>query len=203
MLIRKRARSGMLYELSQAPSFFRISAARLFVPIRSAATRAVSCADSTGNPGTATSWLLNSTCGGRNGEMIKSLTLTLNLTIAVISAGVEIAEGACCGAAAVAGCGAGAVVGVVAMLIYLLLKSSGIRGLFLDDRVVTIAREFALHRFGVLEFGKRSYLHVVKGIRARRRSHKHGIVLPSQSCDQHLRVFLLGHGGNLHGDVAI
>src|SRR3990172_4770214 len=62
--------------MSQEPSVRNFSTALLFLPIRSMAIWAVASGVRMGIPGifTGVNWPLSSTCGGRPGEKIRSLT---------------------------------------------------------------------------------------------------------------------------------
>src|SRR5947209_7562652 len=77
-LTRKRAKPGALKERSEEPNFSRFSAAVWWLPKISLAIEAVCAGRSLSRPGTATACNspINSTCGGRPGEKIRSLTLS-------------------------------------------------------------------------------------------------------------------------------
>src|SRR4051812_6961855 len=120
--------------MSQEPSSRRFCAACLLAPIRSLAILAVSSGPSAVIPGTGTgvSWLVSSTCGGRPGEMIKSLTPVAKVSIAEISVGVGITTlvagaaataGAATAVAAVAGAAAAAAAGVAGVPVDILPSS--------------------------------------------------------------------------------
>ena len=94
-LTRKRARSGIAYEKSQAPWSLSVASACAFCPIRSLAMRDVSSGASRGRLGTSTgtSSPCRSTCGGRDGEKMRSLMPLPESSMAMISAGVARGTG--------------------------------------------------------------------------------------------------------------
>src|ERR1700751_5598235 len=77
--------------MSQDPCSRRVLIACLLLPIRSAAMRRVSSADKTVSPSTCTGTNCpkTSTCGGRPGEKIRSLTFSEARNIAASSAWVD------------------------------------------------------------------------------------------------------------------
>src|ERR1041385_3208075 len=94
MFTRNRPWCGNEYDRSAEPCSFKVSYACLFWPSRSPTIRAVSSAVSFGNSGigTATSLPDTSTCGGRPGEIIRSLTPFAKFSMVEMTCAVGIAD---------------------------------------------------------------------------------------------------------------